>query len=86
MTTIALFGAAGKIGARIAHLLHADPAYTTLFIEAGAAGQARLEEMRLVVTPAAQAVAQADVVILAVPDLLIGKIPGKSCHNSGRVP
>ena len=34
MMTIALFGAGGKIGARIARLLHADPAYTTLFIEA----------------------------------------------------
>ncbi len=74
MTTIALFGAAGKIGARIARLLNADPGYQTLFIEAGEAGQARLVAAGLTPTPQAQAVAAAEVVILAVPDLFIGKI------------
>ncbi len=74
MTTIALFGAAGKIGARIARLLHQDTAYTTLFVEAGEHGQARLREMGLSATLQAEAVNAADVVILAVPDLLIGKI------------
>jgi D-apionate oxidoisomerase len=68
MTTIALFGAGGKIGARIARLLHADPNYKTLFIEPSEAGQARLRSTQ------AEAVKAADVVILAVPDLLIGKI------------
>lgn len=77
MTTIALFGAAGKIGARIAKLLHADPAYTTLFIEAGAAGQARLGDMGLTPSRQSEAVKAADVVILAVPDLFIGKIAGE---------
>jgi D-apionate oxidoisomerase len=74
MTTIALFGAAGKIGARIAKLLHADPAYQTLFIEAGEAGQARLREMGLTATSQADAIKTADVVILAVPDIFIGSI------------
>lgn len=74
MTTIALFGAAGKIGRRIAKLLHQDTAYTTLFVEAGEHGQARLHEMGLAVTSQAEAAKAADVVILAVPDLLIGKI------------
>jgi D-apionate oxidoisomerase len=74
MTTIALFGAAGKIGSRIAKLLHADPMYTTLFIEAGEHGQARLREAGLTITPPTEAVKVADVVILAVPDLFIGKI------------
>jgi len=74
MTTIALFGAGGKIGARIARLLNIDPSYQTLFIEAGEAGQARLREMGFSATPQSEAVAAADVVILAVPDLLIGKI------------
>jgi len=77
MTTIALFGAAGKIGARIAKLLHYDKAYTTLFVEAGEPGQARLREMNLTPTLQAEAVKAADVVILAVPDLLIGKIAGE---------
>jgi hypothetical protein len=74
MTTIALFGAAGKIGARIAKLLRQDAAYTTLFIEAGEHGQARLREMGLLVASQEEAVKAADVVILAVPDLFIGKI------------
>ena len=74
MITIALFGAAGKIGARIARLLHKDAAYTTLFVEAGELGQARLREMGLTPTVQAEAVKAADVVILAVPDLFIGKI------------
>jgi hypothetical protein len=74
MTTIALFGAAGKIGSRIAKLLHTDSAYQTLFIEAGEAGQSRLKSMELTATPQAEAIKVADVVILAVPDLFIGKI------------
>ncbi|MBA3868125.1 MAG: NAD(P)-binding domain-containing protein, partial [Anaerolineae bacterium] len=74
MTTIALFGAAGKIGARIAKLLSEDSSYKTLFIEAGEAGQERLRAAGLTPTPEAEAVPPADVVILAVPDLFIGKI------------
>ena len=77
MIAIALFGAAGKIGARIAKLLHNDRAYTTLFVEAGEPGQALLREMNLTPTVQAEAVKAADVVILAVPDLLIGKIAGE---------
>lgn len=77
MTTIALFGAAGKIGARIAKLLNADPNYNTLFVEAGETGEARLRANGLTPTPVAEAVQAADVVILAVPDLFIGKIAGE---------
>jgi hypothetical protein len=74
MITIALFGAAGKIGARIAALLKDDPAYQTLFVEAGDAGIARLQAAGLTPTPAGEAARRADVVILAVPDLYIGQI------------
>ncbi len=48
VTTIALFGAAGKIGSRIAILLNLDPSYTTLFIESGETGQNRLRQMGIV--------------------------------------
>lgn len=75
--TIALFGAGGKIGSRIAQLLRLDSAYRTLFIEGGEAGRARLKNMGLTPTSAEDAVGEADVVILAVPDLLIGKIAGE---------
>jgi hypothetical protein len=74
MTTVALFGAAGKIGARIAALLKEDADFTTLFVEAGDTGVARLREAGLTPTAPEEAAKQADVVILAVPDLLIGKI------------
>ena len=77
MTTIALFGAAGKIGARIARLLNTDTSYHTLFIEAGEAGRAKLREMGFTATLPEDAVRAADVVILAVPDMLIGKIAGE---------
>jgi D-apionate oxidoisomerase len=75
--TIALFGAGGKIGSRIARLLNQDSAYRTLFVEGGEAGKARLREIGLTPTPAEDGVREADVVILAVPDLLIGKIAGE---------
>ena len=81
MTTIALFGAAGKIGARIARLLNADPNYHTLFVEAGEGGEARLRANGLTPTPQPEAVKAADVVILAVPDLFIGKIAGEIVAN-----
>jgi hypothetical protein len=81
MTTIALFGAAGKIGSRIARLLKDEPSYKTLFIEAGEAGQARLKSMGMSATSAEEAVPQADVVILAVPDLFIGQIASQIVPN-----
>jgi hypothetical protein len=77
MKTIALFGAAGKIGTRIANRLANDPGFHTLFVEAGEAGMARLRERGLTPTPGPDAAAQADVVILAVPDTLIGRVAGE---------
>ncbi len=77
MTTIALFGAAGKIGARIANKLREQPEYAMLYVEAGTEGLARLKEMGLEATSQEQAVQAADVVILAVPDVLIGKVAGQ---------
>ncbi len=74
MTAIALFGAAGKIGARIANSLKDAGEFQTLYIEAGEAGLARLRERGLTPTPQKEAVQKADVVILAIPDTLIGKV------------
>jgi hypothetical protein len=72
MKTIALLGAAGKIGTRIANTLRHDPEYGMLYVEAGEAGLARLRERGLPATSRDEAVQQADVTILAVPDTLIG--------------
>jgi hypothetical protein len=72
--TIALFGAAGKIGTRITNRMQDDPEYRMLYVEAGDAGQARLLERGLASTPGAEAAAQADVAILAVPDVILGRV------------
>jgi hypothetical protein len=74
MTTIALFGAAGKIGTRISDSLRDDPEYQMLYVEAGEAGLARLRERGLEPSDKDKAVRKADVVILAVPDVLIGTL------------
>lgn len=74
MTTIALFGAAGKIGTRIANRLRNEAAYSTLYVEASEAGLERLRASGLTPTPGDEAARQADVVILAVPDTAIGRV------------
>jgi hypothetical protein len=73
-TTIALYGAAGKMGTRIADKLRDDPEVRMLYVEAGEAGQARLRERGLGATSGGEAARQADVVILAVPDVVLGKV------------
>jgi hypothetical protein len=74
MTTVALFGAAGKMGTRISRRLEETREYQSLYVEAGAAGQARLLTLGLPATAPQAAAAQADIVILAIPDRLIGKV------------
>jgi len=74
MNTVALLGAAGKIGTRIAEKLRDDPEYRTLYVEAGEAGLARLRERGLTPTPQEEAIREADTIVLAIPDTLIGKV------------
>lgn len=71
MTTIALFGAGGNMGTRLTGTLAKHPEYRLLYVEAGEAGQAKLRERGNEPTPRDEALRQADVVILAVPDKLI---------------
>ena len=73
-TQIALFGAGGKMGVRLSkNLLKSD--YVVRHVEPSPAGRERLQaETGLACVDADQAVDNADVVILAVPDTLIGKI------------
>ncbi len=73
MTTIALFGAAGKMGSRISRRLSENSDFTTLYVESGEAGAQRLQERGSAATPPDQAACEADVLILAIPDKLIGK-------------
>jgi len=74
MTTIALFGAAGKMGSRISRRLRENEEYRTLYVESGEVGNQRLKERGDTPTAPDEAAQQADVVILAVPDKLIGKV------------
>jgi hypothetical protein len=74
MTTIALFGAAGKMGARTAELLAASPTYEVLHVEASPRMEAVLRERGFAPVPGHEAAARADVVILAIPDIYIGRV------------
>lgn len=76
MESIALIGAGGKIGCRITdNLRHLQ--YDVRYVENGEAGIENLEKRGLSVTPVGDAVEDADAVILAVPDRLIGGIAGE---------
>ena len=74
MITIALFGAAGKMGTRIGNNLSDEKEYHLLHVEAGEAGQARLRERGIMPISQEEAVCSADVVILAVPDVVLGSV------------
>lgn len=73
MTTIALLGAGGKIGYRLAESLK-DSGYRMLYLEVSQEGIKALAQIGLKPTPQEQALKEADVAILSVPDHLIGKI------------
>ena len=76
MAAIALLGAGGKMGHRLARNLRDSP-HELRPIEVGAAGLARLAELGLQAVPRDNALKGADVVILAVPDRLIKAIAGE---------
>jgi D-apionate oxidoisomerase len=74
MTSIALFGAGGKMGCRLAKNLKGS-GYDVRHVEVSDAGKARLQsELGISTVDADTALNGADVVILAVPDTAIGKV------------
>jgi len=73
MTTIALLGAGGKIGYRLTQkFLKTD--YQMYHLEVSPAAARALADLGVEVTAPEQALPAADVVVLAVPDHLIGEI------------
>ncbi len=74
MTTLALLGAAGKMGTRISDKLRSAPEYHVLYVESGEAGLARLAARGVTSTPSEEAARQAEIVILAIPDVVIGRV------------
>ncbi|MYS55077.1 NAD(P)-binding domain-containing protein [Streptomyces sp. SID6013] len=73
VTTVAVIGAAGKMGQRVSNnLVESD--FRVLFSEASPKGQELIRGLGRELTESAAAAAEADVVILAVPDVVLGKV------------
>lgn len=74
MTKIALIGAGGKMGFRLAGKLK-QSRFDMAYVEVSDAGKARLKtDLGVETSSMGDAVAGADIVILAVPDTAIGKV------------
>ncbi len=71
--TVAVIGAAGKMGLRVSNNLEKSE-YRVLFSESSPAGQETLKGLGREVIDSEAAAEQADVVILAVPDVVLGSI------------
>lgn len=71
--TIAVVGAGGKMGMRVSNNLQRST-HTVHYAENSPAGQQRTIDAGRTVTDSATAVADADVVILAVPDVALGPV------------
>jgi hypothetical protein len=74
MSKVALFGAGGKMGYRLAANFRGS-SYEVRHVEVSEAGRKRLKDgLGLDAVPVDQALGGADVVVLAVPDTHIGKV------------
>jgi len=71
--TVAVFGAGGKMGCRITDNLKSSD-YRMLYVEVSPAGIERLKQRGVAATPHEEAVRQADIAVLALPDAVIGRI------------
>ncbi len=72
---VALMGAGGKMGQRITdNLMRLPERYEMAYVEVSEAGIANLAKRGLKPTPQTEALRDADAVILALPDRLIGRI------------
>ena len=71
MKKVVVLGAGGKMGFRCSANLRGSP-YEMLHVEVSEAGRARLRELDIGCTAAEAAIPQADVVVLAIPDHVIG--------------
>lgn len=73
MKKIVVLGAGGKMGYRCSNNLRGAP-YEVMHVEVSEAGRERLKALDITCQPAEQALPQADVVVLAIPDNAIGKV------------
>jgi hypothetical protein len=72
--SVAIIGAGGKMGARAAEKIGFSQNWHVLLCEKEEQKAAALRERGLTVTPVTEAASQADFVVMAVPDALIGSI------------
>lgn len=72
MKKVVVLGAGGKMGYRCSANLRGAP-YEVSHVEVSEAGRARLKELDIECAPADSVLPQADVVVLAIPDNVIGK-------------
>lgn len=70
---ITLIGAGGKMGCRITDNL-LKTTHKVNYVEVSDAGKARLAERKVTISDAAKVIPTSDVVILAVPDVIIDKV------------
>jgi D-apionate oxidoisomerase len=80
MATIALFGAGGKMGLRATDRL-CNSEYTVKYVEISPRGIEELKKRGIDTTPAHEAIEVADILIAAVPDILIGKVLCEAVPN-----
>jgi D-apionate oxidoisomerase len=74
MTNVCLVGAGGKMGMRLTHNLKESPEYQMSYLENGAAGIENLKKFNIAPSDEKVVIPQADMVILAVPDVILGKV------------
>ena len=72
MKKVVVLGAGGKMGYRCSANLRGAP-YEVSHVEVSEAGRTRLKELGIACAPADSVLPQADVVVLAIPDNVIGK-------------
>ena len=73
MEKIVIIGAGGKMGLRLTRNLKKSP-FEMYYVEIGQAGIEKLSELGVQITASEQVVPNADVVILAVPDVALAKL------------
>lgn len=83
MAKIAIFGAGGKMGCRLTDNLKDNPSHELLLVEVSDSGRDRIAERGLSPTEQAEALDQAEVVILALPDRVLGSVASEVIPTLG---
>jgi hypothetical protein len=74
MVTISLVGAGGKMGCRLTDNLLKHTQYKVHYLEVSEPGLANLAKRNVTISKEGEAIPESDVVILALPDVIIGKL------------